>query len=195
MTLGGCAAGVSSPIPVSTAVASRRQDPSPSGLGVPAIPSLDVCLSAFSTAGETQSMLQQISAQLGTAAGPSYEPSASASSRVTVPGVPGAVASFLDLSTFGQGSAYFAKGKYPAYAVTICKGSGGAVMQPGSGRSARTVRRASRLSHMRLGSGYPVPPVRWGTMRAVQAPGACNRGHRTPLVSEEPPMSTQSVPG
>jgi hypothetical protein len=131
MTLGGCAAGVSSPIPVSTAVASRRQDPSPSGLGVPAIPSLDVCLSAFSTAGETQSMLQQISAQLGTAAGPSYEPSTSASSRVTVPGVPGAVASFLDLSTFGQGSAYFAKGKYPAYAVTICKGSGGQSCSPG----------------------------------------------------------------
>ena len=128
---------MTSPTPVATAVGSWRQDPSPPGPGMTANPSLEVCLDAFSTAGETQSVLSQISAQLGKAAGPSYAPPSSVPSRIAVPGVPGAVASFLDLSTFGQESIYFAKGKYLAYVATICSGSGGASCSPGLAAARR----------------------------------------------------------
>jgi len=120
-----CAGGVPSPAPVATAIGSWRQDPSPPGAGITANPSLEVCLAAFSTADESQSVLRQISAQLGKSAGPSYAPPSSVPSHIIVPGVPGAVASFLDLSTSGEESIYFARGTYLAYVVTICSGSGG----------------------------------------------------------------------
>jgi hypothetical protein len=98
---------------------------------VTASPSLDVCLDEFATSGEAQNVFGQISAQFGKAAGPSYASPSSVPSRIAVPGVPGAVASFLDLSTSGQESIYFAKGKYVAYVVTVCSGSGGASCSAG----------------------------------------------------------------
>lgn len=123
--LRGCTGGATSPTSVTTAIGSWRQNPSPPGPGATQGPSLDVCLDEFSTAVEAQWVLDQISAQLGKPVGPSYAPPSSVPSRIAVPGVPGAVASSLDLSTSGQESIYFAKGRYIAYVVTLCSAGGG----------------------------------------------------------------------
>jgi hypothetical protein len=76
-------------------------------------------------------VVEQISASSVERTGPSYAPPSSVPYRVTVPGVPGAVASFLDLSSSGQENIYFAKGRYLASVVTICASRGGASCDAG----------------------------------------------------------------
>lgn len=56
VTLGTCADGVASPRPLKNVIGSWRQDPRPPSPGMTAIPSVDVCLCAFSTSTEAQSV-------------------------------------------------------------------------------------------------------------------------------------------
>lgn len=86
---------------------------------------MEVCLSSFTSSTAADSVQNQTARQM---AMQNYPPSATPSSvpaSLTVPGVPGVAARFLDLSTVGQENISFAKGNILAAFVVLCSPSGG----------------------------------------------------------------------
>jgi hypothetical protein len=131
VTLEGCTDGVAPPRPLSTVVGSWRQDPGPPSRGMAAVPSVDVCLDAFSTSTGARDVLGRIAAKLATVVSPSNASPSSLPSHGAVPGVPGAVASFLDMSTVGQLSIWFTTGNDVSYVMTRCSPAGGSACAAG----------------------------------------------------------------
>jgi hypothetical protein len=107
-------------------VRAWRQSPTAPapGTGLPD-PSLQVCLSLYVTPTDATSVQSQNANQMNAAEHSRGSPPSSVPVPVTVPGVPGAVGSFLDISTAGWENIYFARGNVVAWIYVVCNPGGG----------------------------------------------------------------------
>jgi hypothetical protein len=106
-------------------VRAWRKSPTAPALGAEPGPSLQVCLSLYVTPTDATSVQSRNANQMNAAEHPRGSPPSSVPVPVTVPGVPGAVASFLDLSTEGEENIFFARGNVVAWIYVLCNPGGG----------------------------------------------------------------------
>jgi hypothetical protein len=106
-------------------VRAWRQSPTAPAPGAEPDPSLQVCLSLYVTPTDATSVQSQNASQMHAAEHPQGSPPSSVPVPVTVPGVPGAVGSFLDISTAGWESIFFACGNVVAWIYVLCDPGGG----------------------------------------------------------------------
>jgi hypothetical protein len=106
-------------------VRAWRQSPTAPPLGAEPDPSVQVCLSLYVTPTDATSAQNQNTNQMNAAEHPQGSPPSSVPVPVAVPGVPGAVGSFLDISTAGWESIFFARGNVVAWIYVVCNPGGG----------------------------------------------------------------------
>ncbi len=106
-------------------VRAWRQNPTAPALESEPDPRLQVCLSLYVTPTNAMSVQSKNANQMNAAEHPQGSPSSSVPVPVTVPGVPGAVGSFLGTSTAGQENISFARGNVVAWIYVLCNPGGG----------------------------------------------------------------------
>jgi hypothetical protein len=122
---GACTGGVTSPNWIVSRARSWRESSTQPVASLTSIPSIQVCLSLFSSSADAEGVQGQIAAQVGSASSPGSATPSSVPQSLTVPGVPGAVASFVDFSTVGQENIEFVSGDVLASIVVLCAPEGG----------------------------------------------------------------------
>jgi hypothetical protein len=125
---------------LASAMQTWSQSPTPPADGFQTEPSLEVCLSLYATRADAADALRQVARQTAASEHPSVPPS-SVPVAMSLSGMPGAVASFLDLSTVGQGSITFARGTVVASVDVVCTSHGGSSCAIGANAARREYRK------------------------------------------------------
>jgi hypothetical protein len=142
VTTGGC---LSSARPgdsgwLASAMLTWSQRRTPPADGFQTGPGLEVCLSLYATKADATDVLRQVARQTAASEHPSVPPS-SVPAPISLPGVPGAVASFLDWSTAGQETITFARGTVVARVDVVCASEGGPSCAVGASTAGRQYRK------------------------------------------------------
>jgi hypothetical protein len=116
------------------------QSPTSPAAGFQAEPTVELCLSLYATTADAADVLHQVARQTTAAEHPSPPPS-SVPVPLPLSGVPGAVASFLDLSTVGQETITFDRGAVVASVNVVCASQGGPSCVVGANTARRQYRR------------------------------------------------------